>query len=86
MSIKHKNVFRVLNYIDHSLIVIFYSYRMCFYFSFCFFSWYYNRNYEFCNWIKICVITAGIKKYNNEEKEEKHDKKVLLAKFKLNSV
>ena len=38
--------------------------------------------------LKICVITAGIKKYKSIIKKEKkkHDKIVLLAKFKLNSV
>ena len=35
-----------------------------------------------------CVVTPGIKKYNsiNKKKRKKHDKIVLLAKFKLNSI
>ena len=33
--------------------------------------------------LKICVITAGIKKYKSKKK---HDKIVLLAKSKLNSI
>ena len=38
--------------------------------------------------IKICVITAGIKKYKSIIKKEKrkHDKIVFWAKSKLNSV
>ena len=38
--------------------------------------------------LTICVITAGIKKYKSiiKKKRKKHDKIVLLAKFKLNSV
>ena len=38
--------------------------------------------------LKICVITAGIKKYKSiiKKKKKKHDKTVLLAKSKLNSI
>ena len=38
--------------------------------------------------IKICVIAAGIKKYKSviKKKKRKHDKIVLLAKSKLNSI
>ena len=38
--------------------------------------------------LKICVITAGIKKYKSiiKKKKKKHDKIVLLAKSKLNSI
>ena len=38
--------------------------------------------------LKICAITAGIKKYKSiiKKKKEKHDKLVLLAKSKLNSI
>ena len=37
--------------------------------------------------LKICVITAGMKKYKStiKKKKKKHDKTVLLAKSKLNS-
>ena len=37
--------------------------------------------------LKICVITAGIKKYKStiKKQKKKHDKIVLLAKSKLNS-
>ena len=35
--------------------------------------------------IKICAITAGIKKYKSiiKKKKKKHDKTVLLGKYKL---
>ena len=38
--------------------------------------------------LKICAIAARIKKYKsiNEENKKKHDKIVLLAKSKLNSI
>ena len=38
--------------------------------------------------LKICAITAGIKKSKSiiEKKKEKHDKIVLLARAKLNSI
>ena len=38
--------------------------------------------------LKICAITAGIKKYKSiiKKKKKKHDQIVLLAKPKLNSI
>ena len=38
--------------------------------------------------LKICVITAGIKKYQSiiKKKKKKHDKVVLLVKSKLNRI
>ena len=38
--------------------------------------------------LKICVITAGVKKYKwiIKKKKKKHEKILLLAKSKLNSV
>ena len=38
--------------------------------------------------LKICAITAGIKKYKSiiKKKKKKHDKIILLAKSKLNSI
>ena len=36
--------------------------------------------------LKICEIAAGIKKYESIIKKKKHDKIVLLAKSKLNSI
>ena len=38
--------------------------------------------------LKFCVITAGIKKYKSiiKKKKKKHDRIILLAKSKLNSI
>ena len=36
--------------------------------------------------IKICVITAVVKKSINKKKRKKHDKTVLLGKAKLNAI
>ena len=39
--------------------------------------------------LKICVITTGIKKYKSKikkKKKKKHDRIVLIAKRKLNSI
>ena len=38
--------------------------------------------------LKICAITAGIKKYKSvvKKKKKEHDKIILLAKVKLNSI
>ena len=45
------------------------------------------RNCKFYNRLKMCVITAGIKKYKSiiKKTRKRHDKMVLLAKSKLNS-
>ena len=83
VSDKHKKVCTALNYIEH-----FCGYWMYFNFCFCFFAQYFSRNYDFCDRLKICEITAGIKKYKLmiTKKKKKHDKIVLLAKSKLNSI
>ena len=61
MSKKHKNFFRVLNYIDHFLILIF---TICG----CVFIYAFASLIEICLGItssalrlKMCMITAGIK-------------------------
>ena len=43
---------------------------------------------RFAEAIKICAITAGIKRYKSiiKKKRNKHDQIVLLSKIKLNSV
>ena len=59
---------------------------MCFYLSFCFCHWYSNRSSAIG--LKICVITAGIKNFKSmiKKKKKKHDKIILSAKSKLNSI
>ena len=84
MSKNHQKVCTVLNYINHSLVS--------------------NSTITGCVSItlvgisigiasstiglKICVMTAGIKKYKSiiKKKRRKHNKIVLLAKSKLNSI
>ena len=89
MSKKHKNVCRVLNYIDHSLIVIS---RITGCVSISAFASFVGIPIGIASstiGLKICVITAGIKKYKSimkKKKKKKHDKIVFLAKSKLNSI
>ena len=88
MSKKHKKVCTTLNYIEHFLILAS-TITGCVSIS------------AFASLIgipigitssaiglKICAITAGIKKYKSiiKKKKKKHDKIVLLAKSKLNSI
>ena len=88
MSKKHKNVYRVLNYIEQLLILIS-TVAGCVSIS------------TFTSLVgipigitssairlKICVIISGIKKYKSiiKKRKKKHDKILSLAKSKLNSV
>ena len=87
MKKKHKKVCRVLNYIDHSLIVIF-TITGCV--SISVFASLIGIPIGITSsaiGLKICVITAGIKNYKSiiNKKKKKHDKIVLLAKSELNS-
>ena len=70
MSKKHNNNCGILNYIQHLLILVSTG-TECVPIS---------ASASLVG-LKICVITAGIKKY-----KKKHEKIVLLAKTKLNSV
>ena len=88
MSKKHKKVCRVMNYIDQSLTVISTIARCI---SISAFASLVNipiGSTSSAIRLKICVITAGIKKYKPiiKKKNKKHDKTVLLAKSKLNSM
>ena len=87
MSKKHKKICKVLNYIDHSLIVIS---TITGYVSVSVFRSLVGIPKGIASSItglKTCVITAGIKNHNSiiKKKKKKHDKIVLLAKSKLNS-
>ena len=88
ISEKHKKVYRILNYIEHLLVLI-YTITRCVSIS------------DFVSLVgipvgitssaiglKICVITAGIKKYKSiiKKKKKTYDKIILLAKSKLNSI
>ena len=85
---KHKKVCRVLNYIDHSLIAISLITGGV---SISVFASLVVIPIGITNsaiGLKICVITTGIKKDKSiiTKKRTKHDKIVLLAKSKLNSI
>ena len=88
MSKKHKKVCRVLNYIDHSLIVIS-SITGCVSISgFASLVGILIRTTSSEIALKICVIVGGVKKYKsiNKKIKKKHDEIVLLAKSELNSM
>ena len=65
MSRKHKNVCRVLNYIDHSLIVISTITGCVFISAFASLAGIPIGITSSASGLKICVITAGIKKYKS---------------------
>ena len=79
---KHKKLCRVWNNSEHLLTYFnFRSYWMRFCFCFCFFSWcslciYLAVITSFAIGLKICVITAGMKKYKSIIK--KNNKKMLI--------
>ena len=88
MSNRHKNVCTVLNYIDH-LLTVTSTITVCdSIFSFASLVCIPIGITGSANGFKICVITAGIKKYKSiiKKNKKKHDKIVLLAKSKLNSI
>ena len=88
MSKKHKKVCTTLNYIEHFLILGS-TITGCVSIS-AFASLVGIPIGDTCSAVglKICLTTAGIKKYTsiNKKNKKKHDKIVLLAKSKLNSV
>ena len=88
MCKKHKKVCGVLNYIEHLLILVS-TVTGCVSIS------------DFSSLVgipvgitssaiglEICVVTAGMKKYKSiiKKKKKKHDKIILLAQYKLNSI
>ena len=87
MSKKHKIVCRVLSYIDNSFIVISTITGCVSISSFpSLVGIPIGITSSAIGW-KICVITAGIKKYKsiiNKENKKKHDKIVLLEKSNMN--
>ena len=85
---KHKKVCRVLNYIEHLLVLIS-TVSGCV--SISDFASLVGVPIEITSsaiGLKTCEINAGIKKYKsiNKKKKKKHDKIVLLAKSKFNSI
>ena len=88
MSKKDKKVYRVLNYTDHSPIVISTIIGCVSISALAPLIGIPIGIMSSATELKICVITAGIKKYKStiKKKNKKHDKIVLLAKSKLNSI
>ena len=87
-SVKHKKVCKTLNYIEHFLILAS-TITGCI--SISAFASLLGIPIGITSsaiGLKICAITAGIKKYKLiiKKKKKKHDKIVLLAKSKLNSI
>ena len=88
MSKKHINVYGVLNYIEHLLILVSTVTGCVCISAFASLVGIPIGNTSSAIALKICVITAGIKRYKSiiKEKKKKHDKIVLLAKSKFNSI
>ena len=87
MSKKHKNVYTVLNYIERQLILIF-TVSGCVSISALVLAGIHIGITSFEIELKLCVITEGFRTYKLiiKKKQKKHDKIVLLAKSKLNSI
>ena len=88
MSKKHKKVHRLLNYFEHLLILI-YAVTGCV--SISAFTSLVGTPIEIMRsaiGLKICGVSARIKKYKSiiKKKKAEHHKIVLLAKSKLNSI
>ena len=88
MSKKHEKVYRVLIYIDHSLIVIS-TISGCV--SISAFASLFGISIGITSSVielKVCAITAGIKKCKSmiKKRKKKHDKMILLGKSKLSSI
>ena len=88
MSKKHKKLCRVLNYIDHLLIVISTITGCVSISAFASLVGISIGIKSSAIGLKICAITAGVKKCTViiKKKKTKHDKIVLLAKPKLSSI
>ena len=85
---KHKKSCKILNYINHLLIVIS-TITGCVYISaLTSLVGIPIGITSFAVGLKICAITAGIKKYKSivKKKKKKYDQTVLSAKSKLNSI
>ena len=88
MSKKHKKVYRVLNYIEPLLILISTVTGCVCISSFASLVGMPIGITSSALRLKVCVKTVGMKKYKPkiEKKKEKHNKMLLLAKSKFNSV
>ena len=88
MSRKHNKVCTTLNYIESFLIL---APTITRYIPISAFDYFIGIPIGITRssiWLKICVITAGIKKYKPiiKEKKRRHDKIILLARSKLKCI
>ena len=88
MRKKHKKVFKVLNYIEHSLVIISAITGRASISAFASLVGILIGITTLVIGLKICVIVARIKncKSRNRKNKRNRDKIVLLAKSKLNSI
>ena len=88
MRTKHKKVCAALNYIEHFLILAPKTTVCTSIFAFASLIGIPIGIASSAIGLKICAITAGIKKYKSiiKKKRKKHDRTVLLAKSKWNSI
>ena len=88
MSKKHGKVCITLNYIEHFLILVSTITGCISFSSFASLLGIPIGITSSAIGLKICAITAGIKKYKSiiKKKKKKHDKIVLLAKSKLSII
>ena len=87
MNEKHKNTCKYLNYVKHLLIVASIVSYCVLIFAFASLVYVFLVLEVLQVEVKICAITAGIKKYKLiiNKKKRKHDKIVLLGKTKLDT-
>ena len=85
---KHKKIYRVLDYIEHLLILISTVSGYVSIFAFASLIGIPIGIMSSAVGLKVCVIMAGVKKYKLiiKKKKKKHYKIVFLAKSKLNSI
>ena len=87
MSTKHKKFCAAPNYIEHFLILAPTTTVCTLIFAFTSLTGILMGITSSAIGLKICAVTAGIKKYKSIiKKTKKHDKIVLLAKSKLNRI
>ena len=88
MSKKHKKVCRVLNYIEHLLIVISTITRCVSVSTFACLVGISIGTTSSAIGLKVCVTTSGVKKHNStiKKKRKTHDKMVMIAKYWLSSI
>ena len=86
MSRQYKKVYATLNYIEHFLIMASAITRCISISAFVSLIVIPIGITSSAIGLKVCAVSVGIRKHQSIIKKKKHDKMVLLAKFKLNSI